>query len=1448
MKSTLTILLAALSFASAALAQPTAFSYQGRLSENGAGANGSYDLRCALFDSAAAGNVVGTPIAVAPVAVSSGLFTVTLDFGASVFNGSARWLEIAVRTNGSVAAYSTLAPRQPINSTPYAIQALNAASAASAIMVTGPIADTLLSANIPRLTSNLVFSGAVTFNHPASSFQGSFSGNGATLTNVDLRTANATGIINWLTTNFTPSFSPAPPVGVGSVPHFAMPVDVNRDGWADLISANYSGNNLSVLTNNGRGGFVLAGTHAVGTSPNWVAAADANQDGWADLIGANSGAGTLTVLTNNGRGGFALAATLTVGNSPRAVVAADVNGDGWADLISANTGDGTLTVLTNNGAGGFRLASTPTVGIQPYAVTAADVNSDGRVDLISANFMGNTLTVLTNNGSGGFVLAASPAVGTRPYSVVAVDVNGDGKLDLISANAADGTLTVLTNNGSGGFASAATLTVGRTPISVAAADVNRDGWVDLISANYGDNTLLVLTNNRLGGFVAASTNSVGTGPWGVAAADVNGDGQIDLIAANGTDNTLSVLLNTQPPPVAAFIGNGSGLTGLPSTVAQVVLGSAVQAQPNTDYTATNATPVTVNLPATASVGDVVRVYGLGSGGWLAAPGAAQFISGYPPGVTWLARETDRNWAAVASSADGTKLVAVVSGGQIYTSTDSGVAWVARESNRAWRSVASSADGSKLVAAVGDGQIYVSTDSGASWTARESSRDWKSVASSADGSKLVAGYSAFVLGPPPIPIPQTTGRLAVSTDGGVTWTLRGSDGVWNVIASSADGTKLAAVFASSVMFPNLSKIRTSTDGGVTWIERGGFGDWKSVAASADGTRLVAVASGGRIYTSTDSGATWTARETDRNWSSVASSADGTKLVAVVAGGQAFTSTPDPLPGGQGSTVSLQYMGNDQWQPLNLARSDSAPNTLVTRDATGSFTAGTITAGSFVGNGSGLTALNASALASGTIPIVALGNAWKIGGNTGTAPSTDFIGTTDNQPLEFRVNGTRALRLEPNSNGAPNVIEGSPNNFVVNGLVGATIGGGGATNYSSSGFTNSVTGDFGTVGGGAHNTAYRYATVSGGSGNTARSGFATVGGGSGNSATSGFATVGGGSANAASGLQSVVGGGYGNSAESDQATVGGGSDNSARGIESFVGGGSFNMASGDGATVGGGFQNKATGYAATVGGGDVNTASGDYATVSGGEGNTAAGQHSFAAGKFANALHRGTFVWADYRTQPFSSTANDQFLIRANGGVGIGTSGPAAQLDVSSSGGNSVPQMRLDQANDTDYARLRFTVAGDYNKRWDIAVQTNSFVLYSGQFNAEMLKLDSAGLTVRGTLVSTSDRNAKENFAAVNPCEVLEKVAAMPITRWNYKGDADRLHLGPVAQDFRAAFGLGTDDKHIATVDADGVALAAIQGLNQKLEAKDAELQSLRKRLTELEKLVRTLAEPKHVGAQ
>ena len=133
----------------------------------------------------------------------------------------------------------------------------------------------------------------------------------------------------------------------------------------------------------------------------------------------------------------------------------------------------------------------------------------------------------------------------------------------------------------------------------------------------------------------------------------------------------------------------------------------------------------------------------------------------------------------------------------------------------------------------------------------------------------------------------------------------------------------------------------------------------------------------------------------------------------------------------------------------------------------------------------------------------------------------------------------------------------------------------------------------------------------------------------------------------------------------------------------------------------------------------------------------------------------------------------------------------------------------------------------------------------------MTLTSGGLTVNGTLASTSDRNAKQDFAPVDPQEVLDKVSALPITKWIYKTDTGTTHIGPMAQDFYAAFAVGPDDKHITTVDEGGVALAAIQGLNQKLQedlkhqdAENAELKkqndSMTGRLDELEAAVKSLA--------
>jgi hypothetical protein len=163
---------------------------------------------------------------------------------------------------------------------------------------------------------------------------------------------------------------------------------------------------------------------------------------------------------------------------------------------------------------------------------------------------------------------------------------------------------------------------------------------------------------------------------------------------------------------------------------------------------------------------------------------------------------------------------------------------------------------------------------------------------------------------------------------------------------------------------------------------------------------------------------------------------------------------------------------------------------------------------------------------------------------------------------------------------------------------------------------------------------------------------------------------------------------------------------------------------------------------------------------------------------------------------------------------------------------------------------------WDKSYGIGVQNGTFycrsddqyVWYKGGYHSdfggpgfggsELMRLNSTELRVNGTVVSASDRNVKGGFESVDPESVLEKVASLPIARWHYTNDVTTTHIGPVAQDFHAAFSVGSGDKHIATVDADGVALAAIQGLNRKLEnllkEKDARILELERRLDALEK--------------
>ena len=145
-----------------AFAQGTAFTYQGRLQNNGSPASGTYNLTFSLFNVSGGGSAAAGPVTTNGVFVTNGLFTVTLDFGPSIFNGTAYWLEVGVETNGA-GSFTTLVPRQPLAPTPYAVFAEGASAAG-------------LSGTIPAGNFGGTYGNAVNFSNGADSFDGTFSG------------------------------------------------------------------------------------------------------------------------------------------------------------------------------------------------------------------------------------------------------------------------------------------------------------------------------------------------------------------------------------------------------------------------------------------------------------------------------------------------------------------------------------------------------------------------------------------------------------------------------------------------------------------------------------------------------------------------------------------------------------------------------------------------------------------------------------------------------------------------------------------------------------------------------------------------------------------------------------------------------------------------------------------------------------------------------------------------------------------------------------------------------------------------------------------------------------------------------------------------------------------------------------------------------------------------
>lgn len=222
----------------------------------------------------------------------------------------------------------------------------------------------------------------------------------------------------------------------------------------------------------------------------------------------------------------------------------------------------------------------------------------------------------------------------------------------------------------------------------------------------------------------------------------------------------------------------------------------------------------------------------------------------------------------------------------------------------------------------------------------------------------------------------------------------------------------------------------------------------------------------------------------------------------------------------------------------------------------------------------------------------------------------------------------------------------------------------------------------------------------------------------------------------------------------------------------------------AAIVGGFKNTANGFDAAIGGGYRNEAAGGFASIPGGYENKANGTYSFAAGASAEATHLNAFVWggggdADGFNKKTTSIGANSFTVRAPGG-------------------------------------FKF-----YTTRDDVT--------------GPSLAPGDASWAV------PSDSNLKTGVTAVDHRATLAQLAQMPVTAWKYKGNPARSFVGPMAQDFHSAFGLGSDDKVIGTIDADGVLFSAMKGLIEELKARDTRIDELEVQNGEMRESIKQLNE-------
>jgi hypothetical protein len=463
-------------------AQGTAFTYQGRLNDGTAPANGSYDLTFSLFNNNITGTPLVGPVTNSAVAISNGLFTVMIDFGASVWNGQTNWLEIGVRTNGA-SGFTTLAPRQQVTPTPYAITAgavsgvipsgnisgtygnqvafnnannnftgigSNLTTLNASQLTFGTVADARLSSNVALLNTSQTFSGANVFTNFGNSFRGSFFGN---------------GLVGWIPTNGTAIQTVIDTGYLLTNPQLVtvtLPASPNAGDIVRISGAGASG--WRVAQNAGQS--IIGNFSSFNKSP-WTPS-DASALNWRAIVSSADGSRLVAVASITGGGIYISIDSGLTWSGPFG----PVSGGNW--YAAASSADGSKLPAAVNGGYIYTNSGTAwTAAFGPANWIALASSADGTKLIAAASGLGlytsgnsgatwasvlgsaNWISVASSSDGSKLVAAASGG-GIWGYSGVSwvqqAGVPSSGTWSSV-ASSADGTKLVAVANGGGIYTS-----------------------------------------------------------------------------------------------------------------------------------------------------------------------------------------------------------------------------------------------------------------------------------------------------------------------------------------------------------------------------------------------------------------------------------------------------------------------------------------------------------------------------------------------------------------------------------------------------------------------------------------------------------------------------------------------------------------------------------------------------------------------------------------------------------------------------------------------------------------------------------------------------------------------------------------------------------------------------------------------------------------------------------